>query len=143
MLKKNPKEKQKWFFRCLSIVGLAIVVILFVSLGREAFNRDKISSRVDDLARQAEALRQENNELQYKIENWNSTGELEASARTQLGLKRAGEQAFVIIRPEENQSTSTIESLVINNNDDLLALTKDNSRSVGGNFGKWWNYFFH
>jgi len=143
MLKKNPEEKQKWFFRSLSIIGLAAIVVLFVSLGREAFNREKISSRVDDLAKQAQVLGQENSELQYKIENWNSTGELEASARTQLGLKKAGEQAFVIVRPEENPATSTIESLTIKNDDDLAALSSGTRRSIAGNPAKWWNYFFH
>ena len=142
MLKKNSEERQKWFFRTLSIIGLAVIVVLCVSLIRESYSRNKISSRVSGLSKQAESLKEQNNELQYKIDNWNSTGELEASARTQLGLKKAGEKAFVVMRPDSGQATSTAEDIVITNNDDLVALSKTN-KTNDSNPQKWWKYFFH
>ncbi|MFA6228384.1 MAG: septum formation initiator family protein [Patescibacteria group bacterium] len=141
---ENSEIKQKIFFRFLSIVGIVIILLLAVSLVREAINRNKIALRISDLQNQTDDLKRQNNDLQYRIDNWNSTGELESSARTQLGLKRAGEKAFVIMRPETlGSSTSSIEEVVIRDNQDLLELVDSPSSAKESNPAKWWRYFFN
>ncbi|MFA6594470.1 MAG: septum formation initiator family protein [Candidatus Buchananbacteria bacterium] len=141
---EDSEAKQKWFFRFLSIIGIVIILLLIVSLAREVINRNKIASRIDDLQSQADDLRRQNGDLQYRIDNWNSTGELETSARVQLGLKKTGEKAFVVMRPENSDSsTAPIEEVVINNGQDLLKLVENPDQIEESNPEKWWKYFFN
>ncbi|MFA5125110.1 MAG: septum formation initiator family protein [Patescibacteria group bacterium] len=141
---ENSEAKQKLFFRFLSIVGIVIILLLVVSLIREVINRNKISSRISDLQTQTDDLRRQNDDLQYRIDNWNSTSELETSARIQLGLKKAGEKAFVVMRPENlGVSTTSIEEVVIRDNQDLLELVENSSQVKESNPEKWWRYFFN
>lgn len=88
-------------FKRASIVVIAIVLILIVFASVTlSSTREKIEqARADKeaLQQQADALTQENAELEYQLEHSEDPALIEDIAREKLGLVKPGEKVFVDI----------------------------------------------
>lgn len=88
-------------FKRAGIIIIAIVLILVVFAGvRLSTIREQIaqaSADKDALQQQADALTQENAELQYELDHRDDPALIEDIAREKLGLVKPGEKVFVDI----------------------------------------------
>lgn len=129
-LKKKKFEPKKIYRSKLFLVGALIVVVLIsISLTKEALRRHQINQDIQQLTQEVTDLEERNTELADLIQYLNSTSWQEKEARTKLNLKKPGETMVVtpgsIVEEEE-----VVEKIVLT---DALK-----SRS---NPQKWWRLF--
>jgi cell division protein FtsL len=102
---------------------LIATVFSCVRLISEVYRRQNISSEINKLRTQVEALQKDKTDLSALIAYLNTDTYLEDQARTKLGLLKEGESEVII--PDTAKST-----LSTNDRSDRTALVS------------WWDYFF-
>lgn len=132
-------DKAKLINRLWFLAGLAVFLLFSLGLIREVVNRRQVSRQISDYQEKIAKLKVENESLSNKIQNWDTSGELEMNARSKLGLEKPGEQTIIIKRSDVDNANET----VINSNQEIISLSqKSDNGEYQSNFIKWWNYFF-
>ncbi len=116
------------------IVGALCVALLIVLFGVwNVWRKNRaINQEIASLQNEITDLRQNNIEMRQLVDYFNSTAYIEDKARTDLGLKKDGENVVVV--PD--------------NAKDLLLATRTGAdaqaaEKVVSNPQKWWSYFFN
>ena len=108
------------------VASLVILLLVCGGLYRIWQQNVNVNSENRTLRDELSSLETDNIELSELIDYLNSTAYIEAKARRDLGLKKAGEEAVII--PD-------VAEMVTNSNQSHA----DANRS---NIKKWWDYFF-
>jgi len=139
MYKIDNRDKIKLANRLWFLAGLAVFFIFAFGLVREVVNRRQINRQITEYEEKIAALKIENETLGDKINNWDTSGELEMNARNKLGLERPGEQTIIIKRSEP----ASVQAVAISSNQETINLDSlDSSADYEPNPSKWWKYFF-
>jgi cell division protein FtsL len=95
--------KSKYFILCL----ILFLVLVLISMTKEAYRYYKVSQEIKDLENKIEDLRKSNEELIQEKEYFTSREFLEDEARRKLNMVKEGESVIVISDPnkleEENK----------------------------------------
>jgi cell division protein FtsB len=131
--KKKSRFFQKFFNKqiLLSILGLIVIAVIAVSLGKNISKKYKINSEISNLAKEIVDIEKKNLEIERLIEYFNSDQFLEEKARLSLGMKKNGEEA-VLIKGINNEG-------LIEVNDDQKILSAE--KTVLSNPQKWFFNF--
>lgn len=139
MYKIEKGDKIKLANRLWFLAGLAVFFIFAIGLAREVVNRRQINRQITEYEEKIAVLKMENETLGDKIQNWNTSGELEMNARNKLGLEKPGEQTIIIKRSEP----ASAQAVAISSNQEIINLDSlDSSVGYEPNPAKWWKYFF-
>lgn len=122
---RRKKFTWKRFFKShlFFVIGVVVVLLLSISLGRAQLQDRTIRNEIAKLHAEADALEQERNQYEELLALLETPEFLEKEARRALGYVRPGEQMVVI----EKGETQEQEELDI---------------SEMSNPKKWWVYFF-
>lgn len=131
---KNSLTKKGFIFKLITFVGIIVLILVSIALGKEIYRRYQINQEIKIVKLEIETLQKKNKELQALVNYLNSDSYKEIQARQNLGLQKLGEQAVAI------ETAPTMES----------ALPKEISAAVPAaepgrelsNPEKWWKYFF-
>ena len=138
MFKEGLGKNKQTVTRVAFFVGFLLFCLLIFGLTKELVNRRQIDRQLRDYQQRIDKLRSENSSLSEKINSWEKSGELEASARVKLGLEKPGEKTSIIAR-----SSSADDNLAIKSNQDVVDLSPMTDASqYESNASKWWKYFF-
>jgi len=136
MTKRNRNKTSsstKFFSGMFFLAGLAILVLIGVSLGKEAYRKRQIQKEIEGLQSQINSLGQENSDMQNLIGYLSSTDFQEKEAREKLNLQKEDEKMIVLrkeVVPQDSQSKS--------GKDNANLPPQDNAP----NWQKWWKHFF-
>lgn len=133
---QESKNRRIWS-KLMFLGGLLLFVFLSFGLVSELVNRRDANRRINDYRSKIEKIKNENLQLEYKIANWEQGGELEASARSKLGLEKEGEQTVIILRPTDKTTAIKTNQEVVKLN---TATVSENDNE--SNIAKWRRYFF-
>lgn len=129
-LKKKSNFKSRLFASPVWLIpGAIILILIFSSYLRVAFQKAAIQKELAILAREKEKLETNNKDLAGLLDYFASESYKEREMRIKLDLQKPGEQVIIISQEGENVSSG--------NSSDAAG---DNSRFA--NLKKWWNYFF-
>jgi cell division protein FtsB len=136
-MKRKNREKTNASTRIFSgiffLAGLAILVLIGVSLGKEVYRKRQIQKEIDGLQTQISQLGQNNGDMENLISYLSSTDFQEKEAREKLNLQKNDEKMIVlrkdVVQPEIQPSSQDATR---------QAPPEDNSP----NWQKWWQYFF-
>jgi len=140
MFKSPGISQHKIYHRLLFLGGVIVFCIMLFGLIKEIINRRQIDRQIADYESRIAELKVENLTLNDKIINWNTSGELESSARAKLGLEKPGERTIIIVRPT---STSNNQIAIKSNQQEIKLNTAESDESRQSNLIKWWQYFFN
>jgi len=136
-MQRENSNKTGFFARFFSgmffIVGLTILVLIGVSLGKEAYRKRQIQKEIEGLEAQISQLGQENSDMQNLISYLSSTDFQEKEAREKLNLQKSDEKMIVLrkdVVPQNNQPTGSGENSQVQPGDGTP------------NWQKWWKHFF-
>ena len=108
----------------IAIVALCALLVFLGNIKyRQWQKQQQIEEQILASQKQADALEKKNKQLSESLQYFNSSSFKERVAREQLGLKKEGEQVFSFA-------------------DGTQVLGVSDSKPTGGNFKKWWDYFF-
>ncbi|MAF14203.1 MAG: hypothetical protein CMI53_04935 [Parcubacteria group bacterium] len=132
MINDRVRNKSKWKVKLLLALAVIILVIVAINLSREISKGRQINKEITNLEKNIDDISQSNEELKQLIEYFNSNAYIEEKARTDLGLKKEGEQVVVV--------SDLVE-------DDILNDSSPDSKPpkvemTESNLKKWWKYFF-
>lgn len=136
MPKRNQDKTNfsaKIFSGFFFLAGLTILVLIGISLGKEAYRKKQIQKEIDALEAQISELDQENGDMENLIGYLSSTDFQEKEAREKLNLQKNDEK-MIVLRKDPIQ----IESRENENRGDLQVSPEDNTPK----WQKWWQYFF-
>jgi len=135
MKRKNgdkTKLSAKIFSGFFFLAGLVVLVLIGISLGKEAYRKRQIQKEIDGLQSQIGNLKQENGDMENLIGYLSSTDFTEKEAREKLNLQKNDEKMIVlrkdVVQPEDRPQE--------NSNPQIQP--EDNTP----NWQKWWRYFF-
>lgn len=106
--------------------GVGILTVITVSYSRDYFRAKLVDEEIIKLENELVLLQEKNVELNKLIEYLDSDAYAEKKARTELGLKKAGEGVVII----SEEATSAEVKQMQDYQDNLP------------NYLKWWRYFF-
>lgn len=136
MTKRNSdkaKLSAKIFSGIFFLVGLAVLVYIGVSLGKETYRKRQIQKEIEGLQAEISALGRENGEMENMISYFSSQEFQEKELREKMNLQKSDEKMIVIrkdvVQPEKNEQDKT---------DNSRFAPVDNSP----NWQKWWKFFF-
>ncbi len=100
--KKNKKAsgKKKYVLHIVGFLILCMAVFLIVTNINIHHKKKQLSVKVLSLQQQIKDIEQNNNQLQWGIENADDSQYIEKSAREELDLQKSGEQAVSFIIPK-------------------------------------------
>lgn len=140
----NRKKIQPWhIFLLVCLIVLVLVVLGFV---KEIINSHKISQKINDYNKQINQLERENSELDYLVNTWENSSQLEKVARLKLGLEKPGEKAVLIVRQTSTNGQEIGSDVYIKPNQEIVGkvIMSDNfNNQTTANPIKWWRYFFN
>lgn len=88
----------------IALVGLTVYLLAVFPTRSYLLQRSQVRNTIS----QVKAVENSNNALQGQINSMNSPSEIESVARSQYGLIKPGEKAFVVLPPNSpTTSTST------------------------------------
>jgi cell division protein FtsB len=136
-MKRKVQEKTnasaKIFSGMFFLAGLAILVLIGISLGKEVYRKRQIQKEIDGLQAQIGQLGQSNGDMENLISYLSSTDFQEKEAREKLNLQKNDEKMIVLRKDVAGPEIQTP-----NQDTNRQALPEDNSP----NWQKWWQYFF-
>jgi len=138
MIIKGKLQKKQLAFRAILAFLVLLIILIIVGLARELVNHRKINDQIKSLQQQIGQTQSENLEINTLISSWESGSELEKKARSELGLKKAGEKVVLITK----NSSDTAELPPVAINPDVLNPANDEDNQAVSNPAKWWQYFF-
>ena len=115
--------------KLLLILGVIVLLFVTVKLVRSWQKAQGINQEISALEQEIINLENDNLQLSELIKYLNSTAYIEEKARTDLGLKKAGEKTIIIPEPKTTISPEASSA------DDAEA--KQTSNLI-----KWWRYLF-
>lgn len=132
-MKKQGFIKRLVYSKSFFAIGLIILILFTLTLGKRILERHKINQEIKELKQEIEKLENRNGELLKLIEYLNTSSYIEEAARIKLGLQKPGES--VVIVPKEFFSENKA-------NGDLVSSGIDEQAKEESNVVKWWKYFF-
>ncbi len=132
--KEKPKTAARLFSGIFFIVGLVVLTLIGIALGREAYRKKQIQKEIESLQSQIRELNKENGELGDLIAYLSTQDFQEKEAREKLNLQKEDEQMIVLKR---NVAAREEEADVQDTQD--LNIPKVDSAP---NWEKWWKFFF-
>jgi len=120
----NLKLKRK-----LRLVFIIFTILLSISLIRNIIKISQAGKRIDEVQSRVERLKEENNELEDRLEDVRSDAYIEKELREKLGLAKEGETILVL--PEED----ILKNLVPKREEDTEILPEPNWK-------RWLKLFF-
>lgn len=133
--------KKSFASRAYYIIAAAVVMLAFFSLNivKEVMARREVSREIERLQSEIKRLELENGDMNAFLQSWDESSRLEREARLKLGLQRSGEQAVMVVRPEETAPLTAVYA------ETVMDATNGPSASdqPRSNITKWWDYFFH
>lgn len=132
MPKTNKKFSFKTFIpsRLFLIIGVVILVIFSVALGKEVVRKYEVNKEINQLKEEVVNLEKRNAELSDLMQFLNTDRFKEEEARTKLGMAKPGEKVVVIPNVNAEENNEQIDQQT----------TKQTNLT---NPQKWWNYFFN
>lgn len=130
-VRKRNKIKRFLPSRLFLIIGVAILVLFSVSLGKEVIRRYEVNKEIQTLEKEVAELEKQNTELADLIQYLNTNSFREKEARTKLGMAKAGEKVVVIPNVEVAEETAA-----------ELVGAPDNVEELS-NPERWFAYFFN
>lgn len=115
------------------LAGLAVLVLIGTSLGKEFYRKRQIQKEIDGLQAQIGQLGQQNGDMQNLISYLSSTDFQEKEAREKLNLQKSDEK-MIVLRKDVAAPNSQPQNIASN----PQVPVEDNS----ANWQKWWKYFF-
>ncbi|HUD08997.1 MAG TPA: septum formation initiator family protein [Candidatus Saccharimonadales bacterium] len=136
-MKRKNREKTntsaKIFSGMFFLAGLAVLVLIGISLGKEVYRKRQIQKEIEGLQSQISQMGQQNGDMENLISYLSSTDFQEKQAREKLNLQKSDEK-MIVLRKDVVQPDSQPQNTPIN----PQAPPEDNSP----NWQKWWKYFF-
>jgi len=136
-VKRKNREKTntsaKIFSGMFFLAGLAVLVLIGISLGKEVYRKRQIQKEIEGLQSQISQMGQQNGDMENLISYLSSTDFQEKQAREKLNLQKSDEK-MIVLRKDVVQPDSQPQNTPIN----PQAPPEDNSP----NWQKWWKYFF-
>ena len=115
------------------LAGLAVLVLIGISLGKEVYRKRQIQKEIEGLQSQISQMGQQNGDMENLISYLSSTDFQEKQAREKLNLQKSDEK-MIVLRKDVVQPDSQPQNTAVN----PQAPPEDNSP----NWQKWWKYFF-
>lgn len=115
------------------LAGLTVLVLIGISLGKEAYRKRQIQKEIDGLQAQISQMGQENSNMENLIGYLSSTDFQEKEAREKLNLQK-GDEKMIVLRKDPLQGTS--------NQPDKVENTATAPEDTSPNWQKWWRIFF-
>lgn len=131
--KEGVKTSTKIFSGIFFLAGLAVLVFIGVSLGKETYRKKQIQKEIGELQTEIAKMSQENREMENLIGYLSSQEFQEKEAREKLNLQKENER-MIVLRKELDQRK---ENKGVNQ-DSKTAPSEDNSP----NWQKWLKLFF-
>ncbi|MDI6778158.1 MAG: septum formation initiator family protein [Patescibacteria group bacterium] len=100
--KRNQHENKKsvaFFSGLFFIAGLCVLVMIGISLGREAYRKKQIQKEIEGLQTEIQKMNRENTELSNLISYLSTQEFQEKEAREKLNLQKENEK-MVVLRKE-------------------------------------------
>ena len=88
----------------LALVGITVYLLAVFPTRSYLIQRSQVNGTVS----QVKSMENSNQALQGKINSMNSPSEIESIARSQYGLVKPGEKAYVVLPPSSPTSSTTI-----------------------------------
>ena len=133
---RRQKDKAKTSSKIISglffVAGLVVLILIGISLGKEAYRKRQVQKEIEGLQSQIKDLGQENGDLNNLIAYFSTPQFQEKEAREKLNLQKDDEQMIVLHKElaAKNQPPAPA--------DQAPAAQNDNSP----NWRKWLNFFF-
>jgi len=115
------------------LVGLTVLVLIGISLGKEAYRKKQIQKEIEKLETQINQLGQENSDMENLIGYLSSAEFREKEAREKLNLQKDDEK-MIVLRKDAVQPKSE--------NPDETGSTQAAREDHSPNWQKWWKFFF-
>jgi cell division protein FtsB len=129
---QNSKLSTRIFSGIFFLAGLTVLVLIGISLGKEAYRKRQIQKEIDGLQTQISQMGQENSNMENLIGYLSSTDFQEKEAREKLNLQKDDEK-MIVLRKDAVQSSNQMEKI-----ENTVATPEDTSP----NWQKWWRTFF-
>ncbi|OGI29548.1 MAG: hypothetical protein A2288_01550 [Candidatus Moranbacteria bacterium RIFOXYA12_FULL_44_15] len=131
---KKEKGFGSWMLKTFLFFGLAALIFIGISAGRQTLKKKEIKKEIEDLKKEAEKIEKDNLALEDKIAYLESRDYQEKEARDKLGLQKP-EENLVIIKPGLSKKEENRKDISENQGREKEPEKTFNPR-------KWWNYFF-
>ncbi|MFA5925423.1 MAG: septum formation initiator family protein [Parcubacteria group bacterium] len=128
----KTKASNKIISGLFFVAGLAVLVSIGISLGKETYKKRQVQKEIEGLQTQVKKLNQENGELNNLIAYFSTQEFQEKEAREKLNLQKENEQMVVLRKESENTDQKPATE-----ND--LSSPKDDTSP---NWQKWLKFFF-
>lgn len=115
------------------LVGLTVLVLIGISLGKETYRKRQIQKEIEGLQTQINQMGQENSNMENLIGYLSSTDFQEKEAREKLNLQKDDEKMIVLRKDAVPQQATSPD-----NSGKTDTMPEDNSP----NWQKWWKFFF-
>jgi len=121
--------RSRWFL----LVGILLVGYAFFVLGKMVWMNYQRDQEIKNLAKDIQAIEQENQKLSDFIAFFQTDTFKEKEAREKLGVVKPGEKVLVFPDNKEGESNILEEKT-----------SKDETQEIEKmpNYKKWWNFFF-
>jgi len=131
---EQGKKSVRFFSGLFFLAGLAVLVMIGISLGKETYRKRQIQKEIENLQNEIQKVSQENSDLNNLISYLSSQEFQEKEAREKLNLQKSDEK--MIILHKDAASPQNIEKKNENSTD--FATSEDNTP----NWRKWLKLFF-
>lgn len=128
---KNNR-KMAWLIRILLVIGMAVLVLIIIAVGKETNKKNQVQAEIDKLREEAEKIEKDNSQLTDKLAYFESQDFQEKEAKDKLNLQNP-EEKVVIIKPSLAKEAK-------NNSDSQPDRVEVKIKM--SNVQKWWDYFF-
>jgi len=98
---KGDSRQNMFFAIFIGLLFFGIIGFLFVSDWRITQKREELLNKIESLRKEVQTLEEKNQQLQAGISQTENDAYWEEKAREQ-GYKKPGEEAVVVLPPEEN-----------------------------------------
>lgn len=132
-LREENKKGVTFFSGLFFLAGLSVLVMIGISLGKEAYRKKQIQKEIDALQAQIQKTNRENGELSELIAYFSTQEFQEKEAREKLNLQKENEK-MVVLR-KENETQKNVETNRIS--DEAAA-----PENTGPNWKNWLEFFF-
>ncbi len=129
-LGKSRRKNKVLGNKTVIFIGVAVLLLLSVALGKELLRRYEVNREVKQLESEIAELEQRNLDLDDLIDYFNTNSFTEKEARQKLGMQKQGETT-VILTESQNANSPTGEQGIESNQNKSIT-----------NPQRWWQYFF-
>lgn len=131
-IQKIISKTSSFIIKFFILAGFAILLLIFISVIKQTYNKDKVQNEIDSLMIKAKQIDKENIEIKDKIAYLESDNYREKEAKDKLNLQKPGENV-VVIKPGVVKETQAGE--------DQPRISYPEKINIPSRI-KWWDYFF-